>query len=160
MGAALAPGITQLSPEIIAAILDLLKKQDGGIPGFPEFDPKPKGPALSAGTSPIVPSNPDQGIPRDPSIPNPGQGGNSGIGAQLGGGIGAAFGGPVGAGIGSAVGGLGEALLLGGNKKSKSVRGLNDARAGQARSQSSALNSRALQELMQILLRSSGRGGL
>ena len=150
MGALLAPGTgqgfgAQLSPEILAQILAALQASG----------------AQGAGSSPIVPSIPEnQGPGLAPGAPTPGAGGSSGIGAGLGGGIGAAFGGPVGAGIGSALGGLGEALLSGGGKESDSTRAGNFARVGATNAQGAATNSRALQQLMQILLQGrTGRGG-
>lgn len=135
----------QLSPEILAAIIAQIQS------GQP-FTP--------SGQSPIVPSSAENvGPGLAPGAPTPGAGGSSGIGASLGGGIGAAFGGPVGAGIGSAVGGLGEALLFGGKKEPTSQRAANFARAGAANAQAAGTNSRALQQLMQILLAGgTGRG--
>ena len=161
-----------IDPAIIAAILEELKKQSG-VQGF--------------GSSPIVPSIPgNQGPGLAPGAPTPGQdgipkevgalkrflsgaggansgsSGGSGVGSTVGGGIGLAVGGPVGAGIGSALGSLGESLLSGGGdtKEERSRITLNEARAGQARSQAGAVTSRSLQELMKILLQGgTGRGG-
>lgn len=74
-----------------------------------------------------------------------------------GGGLDAFLGSPRGALLGQLAGGLGEGLL---SRPSKEERELSRARTGSLGVGSAAQNSRAFQQLMQLLLQSSGRGGL
>lgn len=162
-----------LSEQDLAILLAALQKQGqltgqiqgalGGVPGIADSGilagvPGPDVPKL--GTSPIVPTNPDQGIPRDPSLPTPGEGGiakdaspgffgKGGAGRDLGLGF-----------LEGILGGASQALFGGGNEISGTEKNLLNARSTLARTQAAGINSQSLQQLLELFIRASGRGGL
>lgn len=124
-----------ISPELIAAILAQLQGQ-GGRQGQDTFN-------LNPPLQPIEPDFPDL----TPTAPEGGGGGK----------LDAFLGSPTGALVAQLAGGLGEGLL---SRPSKEERELSRARTESLGVGSAAQNSQAFQQLMQLLLRSSGRGGL
>ena len=151
------PGI-DFPPELLAAILAELQKG------------RPLGQGGGGIMGPVAPSPEDAapggfGAKLKAAFAGVGGGGGgggggdgtSGIGSTAGTAIGTAAGGPVGGAIGGAIGGAAEGALFGGDS------GISQAEKNiisrQANTQSVQANNQLAQQLMQILLRSGGRGG-
>lgn len=62
--------------------------------------------------------------------------------------------------FGQLLGGLGQGLLAGGGGPSGPEKNLLNAKSTLARTQAAGINSRSLQELLELFVKSGGRGGL